>query len=139
MTFDNVVNCLFKMWVSSVEKGDKPQTVTLLGAPGIGKTSAARELSRRMTDHMKARGVERESVCQVRDLSSSLPEDLGGLPFRDGEMTKYAPQTWMAKVCDPDAYGVLVLDDLPAASTAVQVAARQISLEHRVHDAHISS
>jgi hypothetical protein len=139
MTFDNVVSSLFKMWVSAIEKGHKPQTVTLLGAPGIGKTSAARELSRKMTDYMQARGVERESVCQVRDLSSSLPEDLGGLPFRDGEMTKYAPQTWMAKVCNPDAYGVLVLDDLPAASTAVQVAARQISLEHRVHDAHISS
>ena len=53
MTFDNVVNSLFKMWVNAMEKGHKPQTVTLRGAPGIGKTSAARELSRRMTEYMQ--------------------------------------------------------------------------------------
>jgi hypothetical protein len=138
MNFDSTVNTLFRMWTSAVEANRIPQTVTLLGAPGIGKTSAARELSRRMTEYMRAKGVNRDAACQVRDLSSSLPEDLGGLPYRDGAQTKYAPQTWMAEVCDPGAYGVLVLDDLPAASTAVQVASRQISLEHRVHDAHIS-
>ena len=139
MNFDSTVNTLFRMWTHAMEKGQKPQTVTLLGAPGIGKTSAARELSRRMTEYMNAKGVSHSAVCQVRDLSSSLPEDLGGLPYRDGAETKYAPQSWMATVCDKDAYGVLVLDDLPAASTAVQVASRQISLEHRVHDHHISN
>ena len=138
MNFDATVNTLFKMWTHAVESNKIPQTVTLLGAPGIGKTSAARELARRMTEYMAAKGVAHSSVCQVRDLSSSLPEDLGGLPYRDGTETKYAPQSWMAEICNPDAYGVLVLDDLPAASTAVQVASRQISLEHRVHDSHIA-
>ena len=138
MNFDSTVNTLFRMWTHALETNTVPQTVTLLGAPGIGKTSAARELSRRMTEYMRTKGATRDAACQVRDLSSSLPEDLGGLPYRDGGETKYAPQTWMAEVCDPEAYGVLVLDDLPAASTAVQVASRQISLEHRVHDSHIS-
>lgn len=138
MNFDNVVNTLFKMWTHAVENGKVPQTVALLGAPGIGKTSSARALADRMTEYMRARGATRDAVKQVRDLSSSLPEDMGGLPFRDGAVTKYAPQSWMADVCAEGAYGVLVLDDLPAASTAVQVAARQISLEHRVHDTVIS-
>jgi hypothetical protein len=91
-----------------------------------------------MTAHMRAQGATADAVCEVRDLSSCLPEDLGGLPYRDGEVTRYAPQAWMDRLCAPGAYGVLVLDDLPAASTAVQVASRQISLEHRVHDAVIA-
>ena len=49
-------------------------------------------------------------------------------------MTRYCPQEWLAALCEPGAYGVLVLDDLPAASPALQVAARQLVLERRVHE-----
>lgn len=136
--FKSTVNVLFELWKDAIDNDRIPQTVTLLGSPGIGKTSAARALARRMTDYMTARGEANEAVCEVRDLSSSLPEDLGGLPYRDGDTTLYAPQSMIKNVCRDNAYGVLVLDDLPAASTAVQVASRQISLEHRVHDHHIS-
>lgn len=138
MSPDTVVDCLFEIWRDAVAERRTPQTVMLLGAPGIGKTSSARALAARMTEHLRREGAERPAVCQVRDLSSCLPEDLGGLPFREGAVTRYAPQSWMAEVCAPDAYGVLVLDDLPAASVAVQVASRQIALEHRVHDAVLS-
>lgn len=136
--FKSTVNVLFELWRDAVENDRIPQTVTLLGSPGIGKTSAARALGKRMTEYMRQKGADRDAVCEVRDLSSSLPEDLGGLPYRDGDTTRYAPQSMIRNVCDEEAYGVLVLDDLPAASTAVQVASRQISLEHRVHDHHIS-
>ena len=138
MNFDKITNLLFEAWKHAIETNSVPQTVCLLGAPGIGKTSACRELSRLMTEYMGALGNETPAVCEVRDLSSSLPEDLGGLPYREGDVTKYAPPTMIRKVCDSNAYGVLVLDDLPAAPTAVQVASRQISLEHRVHDHEIS-
>jgi hypothetical protein len=139
MNFTTVSQTMFEMWKHAIENSLTPQTVCLLGAPGIGKTSAARELSRLQTEYMRSKGATKDAVCEVRDLSSSLPEDLGGLPYRDGDTTRYAPQTMIRNVCEPEAYGILVLDDLPAASTAVQVAARQISLEHRVHDHHISS
>jgi MoxR-like ATPase len=138
MNFDSVASNLFDIWREAVEAGRIPQTVCLLGAPGIGKTSACRELARMMTEYMRSRGADRDAVAEVRDLSSSLPEDLGGLPYRDGDTTRYAPPVMIRNIIDPDAYGVLVLDDLPAASTAVQVASRQISLEHRVHDHAIS-
>jgi hypothetical protein len=138
MNFDKITVMMFEAWKDAIDNDRVPQTVTLLGSPGIGKTSACRQLAAMMTEYMSALGNQTTAVCEVRDLSSSLPEDLGGLPYRDGDTTKYAPPTMIKNVCDPNAYGVLVLDDLPAAPTAVQVASRQISLEHRVHDHAIS-
>jgi hypothetical protein len=138
MSPDAAVRCLFELWKSSIESSTRPTAVALLGAPGIGKTSTARALAAQMTAYQRSRGVKHPALCEVRDLSSSLPEDLGGLPFRDGNVTRYAPQTWMSALSAPDAYGVLVLDDLPAASASVQVASRQIALDHRVHDTVLS-
>ncbi len=138
MSPDTAVRCIFELWKSSFENGTRATAVALLGAPGIGKTSAARALAAEMTAYRRARGATHAALCEVRDLSSSLPEDLGGLPFREGNVTRYAPQTWMSALSAPDAYGVLVLDDLPAASNAVQVASRQIALDHRVHDTVLS-
>jgi len=138
MNFDKITQQMFESWKHAVENDLIPQTYCLLGAPGIGKTSACRDLARLMTEYMAEIGNKTQAVCEVRDLSSSLPEDLGGLPMRDGDVTRYAPPVMIHRVCEPGAYGVLVLDDLPAAPTAVQVASRQISLEHRVHDHEIS-
>ncbi len=134
MSPEAAVRCLFELWKSSIEASTRPTAVALLGAPGIGKTSTARAIAVQMTAFQRSRGVTHSALCEVRDLSSSLPEDLGGLPFRDGNVTRYAPQTWMSALSEPGAYGVLVLDDLPAASASVQVASRQIALDHRVHD-----
>jgi hypothetical protein len=133
--FNKLANLLFKSWATSLVQNKPQQTVGLFGSPGIGKTSAGRDLARLMTAHRQAADPEApEARCEVLDLSSMLPEDLNGLPFRTGDTTTYCPPRWLKGLCDPDAYGVLVLDDLPAASPALQVAARQISLERRVHD-----
>ena len=142
MTFDSITTTLFEMWLAGTAKNEL-QTVCLLGAPGIGKTSSARELAVQMTEHRrKSDPSAKAAVSRVLDLSSMLPEDLGGLPYakdRGNErVTKYAPPEWLAEICEPDAYGVLVFDDLPAASTAIQVASRQASLERRVHDHYIA-
>jgi MoxR-like ATPase len=78
------------------------------------------------------------TVIEVRDLCSHLPEDLLGLPWRDGERTQYCPPTWLARLSRKGVQGVLVLDDLAAASPAVQVAAFKLVLERRSGDCAIS-
>jgi len=100
------------------------QAVLLLGPPGTGKTALARV----------AGGSGDETIVECRDLCSHLPEDLLGLPFREAGETRYAPPAWLARLSRPGATGVLVLDDLAAASPAVQVAAFKLVLERRSGD-----
>lgn len=135
MNFTELVKTNFEMWKHSQLTNSKLVTVVALGPPGVGKTSAGRQLAALMTEHVQRKNSNAgEAVIKVLDLSSMLPEDLMGLPFRDGSVTRYCPQSWMAPLCEEGAYGVLILDDLPAASAQVQVACRQVSLERRIHE-----
>lgn len=139
MKFDNLVKLCHRMWLASRANKTPLQTVCLLGPPGIGKTTIGRVLAALMTESMRASNPKADAAsCRELDLSSMLPEDLNGLPFRDGESTKFCAHAWLHDLCKPDAYGVLVLDDLPASSPMMQVAARQLSLERRVHEHKLS-
>lgn len=142
MNFNEMTKVLFKMWKQALEADRPPTTVCLLGPPGVGKTTVGIELAEMMTSYMRSRQPSAPPAVTAPggalDLSSMLPEDLGGIPFRDGNLTRYCPQAWLEPFCSPDAYGVLILDDLPAASSAVQVACRQVSLTHRVHEMRLS-
>lgn len=100
-------------------------TVFLIGPPGIGKTSVPLAVVAEMGP---------DAQIEVLDLTSRLPEDIGGLPFREGGKTCYSPQDWAVRLSRPDAVGCLVFDDLPAASAATAAAVRQIVLDRRIHD-----
>lgn len=186
------VNYAFNHWLDSLKNGVPSKTMCLLGPPGIGKSSAAYALQKRMTDYVHAnpaiifgvktlkeaikllteerldkieanfeakidaapRDVEVlelvlartkkrlkpitesdvEAVAKLLDFSSMLPEDLNGLPFRDGPYTKYCPQEWVAELCGKFSFGIYVQDDLPASAQAMQTAGRQAVLEKRIHD-----
>lgn len=133
MNFAQVTDLIAALQKTGAAAGQRT-ALLLLGAPGIGKTSAARNAAARMQAE-----PGKHPVVEVLDLTSMLPEDLLGLPGRTphstlGSVTEYAAPAWLAACCAPGATGVLVLDDLPAAAVAVQVAARQIVLEHRVHE-----
>ena len=150
MRYGTLVDLMVNMWISSQEKGTPQQTVCLLGPPGTAKTSSGRTLAEKMTEYMrKSNPSAPPAICRELDLSSMLPEDLNGLPFRqqvdstnadvaEQFLTRFAAHEWLHELCKPGAYGVLVLDDLPAAAPMMQVAARQISLERRVHDHKLS-
>ena len=138
MRFGKFTNLAFELW----RAGD-PTALMALGPPGIGKSAAARAVGELMTEHVTSRSpAAPEALIEVIDLSSRLPEDVGGLPFR-GELngiptTFYAGQSWVSRLCAPNTYGVLCLDDLPAAVGSVQVAVRQLVLDRKVGEHRIS-
>ena len=153
MRFKDLVNLMGQMWQSDLRRGTPQQTITLLGSPGIGKTSTTATLAAQMEEAVQTNSELAEAIfgkgksapkgakaiCRVLDLSSMLPEDLNGLPFRTPQgTTHFASHDWLHEMCQPGAFGVLCLDDLPAAAPMMQVAARQISLERRVHDHYLS-
>ncbi|NBT36215.1 MAG: AAA family ATPase, partial [Betaproteobacteria bacterium] len=122
MQYSDIVALAMAQFVSE----DMSTPICLLGSPGIGKTSLARSIADQMTKAVRRERPDAPSaICQVVDLTSKMPEDMSGLPRIDqtpsGLVTRYAPQEWLAKLSDPEVYGVLCLDDLPAASPAVQV------------------
>lgn len=139
MNYKDMSNTLFGMWKHAQANNKKPVSVVALGPPGVGKTACGRMLGDMMTEYVRSKNPDASpAVVKVLDLSSMLPEDLMGLPFRDNEVTRYCPQSWMHALCQEGAYGVLILDDLPAAASQVQVACRQVSLERRIHEMKLS-
>lgn len=139
MRYEDIVTLAFELW-----KGGAVETpLTLLGPPGIGKSSIGPDLAQRMGKYVQeAQPTAAGPLCEIIDLSSRLPEDIGGLPFRDKEgdidTVLYAPQAWLARLCQDKVYGVLLLDDLPAAAPSVQVATRQLVLDRKVGDHKLS-
>jgi len=106
-----------------------PPTVFLVGPPGIGKSSVPAAAVKEMGPNAQ---------LEVLDLTSRSPEDIGGLPFRDGGQTKYSPQEWAVRLSQPDAIGCLVFDDLPAATSATAAAVRQVVLDRRLNGVTLS-
>ena len=146
MNFHNLKNTAMGMWRDARKRDRKLVTLTVLGPPGVGKTACGAAIADAMTADVQGRNpTAPPAVFKSLDLSSMLPEDLMGLPDTKsidpstGErVTRYIPQSWMAPLCAEGAYGVLVLDDLPAAQGQVQVACRQVSLERRIHEMRLS-
>lgn len=96
--------------------------VLVWGAPGTGKTSAIRAMSREL-------GLSCETViASIRE-----PSDFAGLPLvSDGEVT-FAPPRWARRLAEEEA-GILFLDEISTAPPAVQAALLRVVLERVVGD-----
>ena len=147
MKISHISQLAFDMWLDHQVPGNttRPIGVMLLGPPGIGKTSVGVQLVDRMTAHRQASDPRQpKGLLEVKDLTSSTAEDLGGMPKIVGNerdmtlQTVYAAQSYAKRLSAPDAYGVLILDDLPAAPGSVQNAARQIVLDRRMHETELN-
>jgi hypothetical protein len=142
MKFKTAVQMIVAEWQDARANDEAVDTPPLfLGKPGIGKTTVGEAASEAMTAIVQAETPDAPpALFDPLDLSSILPEDLGGIPFKElDEETQIAYTTFairkrLAPFCSPDAYGVIVLDDITQAANAVQIAARQTVLGRRIGD-----
>jgi len=114
---------------------DESIAIFFLGKPGIGKSALSRLIGRLMGP---------EAVIVRRELTGHLPEDMSGLPFREGNFTKFCPPEFLCRLAKgsgpngTDPVGVLVLEDITQASRAVQVACFQLVQERSMGDIELS-
>lgn len=96
--------------------------VLLWGAPGTGKTSAIRAMSRKL-------GWRCETViASIRE-----PSDFAGLPVVADGGVVFAPPRWAKQLAEDDV-GILFLDEISTAPPAVQAALLRVVLERAVGD-----
>ena len=109
--------------------------IFFLGAPGTGKSALSREIAMLMGP---------KAVIVRRELTGHLPEDMSGLPFREGKFTQFCPPDFLmrlAKGSGPDGsdpVGALILEDITQAQRAVQVACFQLVQERSMGDIELS-
>lgn len=95
------------------------------------------------------------SYVKVCDLACYLPEDLLGVPYKElvdilhkvqngqneyksTNITRHAPPLWMTELSVHDRPGLLLLDDIGAASKSVQVSAFRLVQERAAGDLKLS-
>lgn len=95
--------------------------VMIWGAPGVGKSTAIRELAERL-------GI---GFIDVR-LAQREPVDMRGLPVPEGDRVRWLVSSEWPR--DPDSRGIIIFDELTAADKTLQVAAYEFILDRRLGD-----
>ncbi len=127
-----LINLLAKTY-TSLFKGGVPfvefPTVMLWGAPGVGKSQGVRQIADRI---YKNTGKE-VRITDVRLLLFN-PVDLRGIPTSNAEKTEAVwlrPQIFKMDPSE-NIVNILFLDEITSASTSVQAAAYQITLDRTI-------
>ena len=100
---------------------DKLPPLMLWGAPGVGKSTAIRELAKKLDI----------GFIDVR-LAQREPVDMRGLPVPDGEQVRWLVSSEWPR--DPESKGIIIFDELTAADKTLQVAAYEFILDRRLGD-----
>lgn len=107
----------------------------LHGAPGIGKSDSVRQVCKRIAKEEKIefneRGVDKEkfNLIDVR-ISQLDPSDLRGIPFPEGNQTKWLIPNWLPT----EGKGVLFFDEINLAPPSIQASCYQLILDRRLGD-----
>ena len=109
------------LWAGDEETAKAIPPVMIWGAPGVGKSTAIRELAKKL-------GV---GFIDVR-LAQREPVDMRGLPVPDGEQVRWLVSSEWPR--DPESKGIIIFDELTAADKTLQVAAYEFILDRRLGD-----
>jgi hypothetical protein len=113
---------IYEEIVATAEAGNVP---VFKGSPGLGKTAGVHQF-----------GEDHNLKIIPVGLGQYAPEDLNGLPMRDGKKATFAPYDLFPLQGDPIPEGydgwVVFLDEITSASKAVQAAAYKLIHERKV-------
>lgn len=109
------------LWASDEATARAIPPVMIWGAPGVGKSTAIRELTEKL-------GI---GFIDVR-LAQREPVDMRGLPVPDGDRVRWLVSGEWPR--DPDSRGIILFDELTAADKTLQVAAYEFILDRRLGD-----
>lgn len=116
-----VKNNLQALWEGDEATAKAIPPVMVWGAPGVGKSTAIRELTETL-------GI---GFIDVR-LAQREPVDMRGLPVPEGDRVRWLVSSEWPR--DPDSRGIIIFDELTAADKTLQVAAYEFILDRRLGD-----
>ena len=96
------------------------QSVMVSGPPGIGKSEICAQVARKTS----------RTFIDIRALLLD-PVELHGLPYRDGDVSKWARSNFLPGEHDQGRF-LILLDELPAATPMMQAALYQLVLDHKI-------
>ena len=141
---DQKLNAAFQhLYETALEINEVPEFIEIMykhrmnvfmwGNPGIGKTDTVRQFVAKM------RAENPDFQAYYMTLAHMDPTDLSGLPTfdeKDGiKVTTWATPDFLPR--DPNAVGVMFLDEYNNASGAVQNACQQLIQERRIGNYHL--
>ena len=114
-----------KRYIRRIIEKSVPVTVAMVGPSGIGKSAIEKQLSKEMSEFFK----QDFGFIDLR-LATQEPSDLIGIPYREGDVTKWAKPFWFPK---PGTRGVICLEELNRAPNDVRQCIFQFIWDRVLH------
>jgi len=114
-----------KRYIRRIIEKAVPVTVAMVGPSGIGKSAIEKQLSKEMSEFFK----QDFGFIDLR-LATQEPSDLIGIPYREGDVTKWAKPFWFPK---PGTRGVICLEELNRAPNDVRQCIFQFIWDRVLH------
>lgn len=114
-----------KRYIRRIIEKQVPVTVAMVGPSGIGKSAIEKQLAKEMSEHFKTPF----GFIDLR-LATQEPSDLIGIPYREGDSTKWAKPFWFPA---PGTRGVICLEELNRAPNDVRQCIFQFIWDRVLH------
>jgi hypothetical protein len=108
-----------KRYIKGIVEKQVPVTVAMMGPSGVGKSAIEKQLAKEL-------GI---GFIDLR-LANQEPTDLIGIPYRDGDVTRWARPAWFPK---EGTTGILCLEELNRAPNDVRQCIFQLIWDRMLH------